>query len=392
MNKSRRNALQTLVVLPVLAVLPTSVLHAAASSAPYFAYVGCRTTKERNARGKGINVYRVDPASGSWTHVQLVRDLVNPSFLAMDRTRKYLYAVHGDFSEISAFAIDPASGQLRFLNRRSTEGKNPVHLTAAPGNRFMIIANYATGTVASLPIQADGGLGAVTDLVPLPGQPGPHKTQQGSAHPHQVSFDPQGKFIIVPDKGLDRVFAFWIDAASGKIQPANPPSVKAREGAGPRHMDFHPTKPLAYVINELDSSITVYQYNTQTAEMKPLQIVPTLPADYTGDNTGSAIAVTKSGRWLFGSNRGHDSVVTMAIDEQSGLLKPIGWTPAFGAGPRFFVLDPSDQILYVANENSDTIVPLRVNEQSGTLSLNGPLIHTGSPVCIVFTRSDSVRP
>ena len=387
MDESRRRILQVLASLPVLAAMPSPVF-AAAGAAHYFAYVGCRTTKERNARGKGISVYRVEP-SGEWKHVQLVGDLVNPSFLAMDRTQKYLYAIHGDFSEVSSFAIDPASGKLTFLNRQSTEGKNPVHLVPDPSNRYMVIANYATGTLVTLPILSDGKLGSVVDKVALPGEPGPHKTQQGSSHPHDVPYDRQNRFIIVPDKGLDRVFAFSVDANSGKLIAANPPSVRAREGAGTRHVDFHPNKPFAYVINELDSTITVYRYNAETAEMKPLQIVPTIPQDFTGDNTAAEIAVARSGRFLFGSNRGHDSIVSMAIDEQTGLLKPLAWTSSQGKGPRFFALDPADENLYAANENSDTIVGFKVNPETGLLSPNGLKLETGSPVCIVFRETST---
>ena len=383
MNNSRRHVLQALASLPILATLPAPGVFAASSSA-CFAYVGCRTTKERNARGKGINVYRADPASGQWSHVQLVEGLVNPSFLAMDRTQRFLYTVHGDFSEVSSFAIDPASGKLAFLNRQSTEGKNPVHLVADPSNRYLLIANYATGTLASLPIQADGTLGSVVDLAALPGKPGPHKIQQGASHPHQIQFDTRQKFIIVPDKGLDKVFAFRDDEATGKFVPANPSWVMAREGAGSRHVDFHPTKPFAYVINELDSSITVYRYNAETGTMSPLQIVPTLPTSFTGDNTAAAIAVEKHGRLLFGSNRGHDSLVTMLIDEHTGLLKPLNWASSQGKGPRFFALDPAHETLYAANENSDTIVALRIDRKKGLLAPTGRVIQAESPVCIVF--------
>ena len=231
MDESRRRVLQVLAGLPALAVLPSAVLATTESRSGYFAYVGCRTTKERNARGKGINVYYVEP-SGEWKHVQLVEDLINPSFLAMDRMQKYMYTIHGDFSEISAFAIDPANGGLTFLNRQSTEGKNPVHLVPDPSNRYMVVANYATGTLVTLPILSDGKLGVVIDKVSLPGEPGPNKTQQESSHPHEVSYDRQGRFIIVPDKGLDRVFAFSVDTNTGQLVAANPPSVKARQGSG----------------------------------------------------------------------------------------------------------------------------------------------------------------
>jgi len=380
-DTSKRRLLVGIAAVPALAA--SSGVHAAKPQPGLYAYVGCRTTRERNARGKGLSVYRVDRATGEWTLVQLVEGLDNPSFLAFDRTNHFLYSVHGDLSDVSAYAVDPTSGQLTLLNRRSTGGKNPVHLAADPTNRQLVVANYATGTVVLLPIQADGSLGEVVDMAALPGNPGPHRTQQGSSHPHDVPFDPNGRFVIVPDKGLDRVFVFQVDAIAGKLVPASVPSVASREGAGPRHAAFHPSMPLAYVMNELDSSITTYRFDTQTGRLTPLQIVSTLPPDYTGNNTGAEIAVSRSGRILFGSNRGHDTIVTMAIDAKTGLLSPRSWVGTDGQGPRFFALDPADEMLYAANENSDSIVALRVTA-AGTLAPTGQRVHTGSPVCIVF--------
>jgi len=164
----------------------------------YFAYVGARTTKERGARGNGLNVYRVDAKTGVWSHIQLLGDLVNPSFLAFDRTGRFLYTVHGDLSDITAMAIDPADGSLRVINRQSTEGKNPVHLAIDPSNRFMVVANHITSTLALLPRHEDGSLGPVIDLVKLEGKIGPHRVEQPFAKPHQVEFDPSGAFIVVP--------------------------------------------------------------------------------------------------------------------------------------------------------------------------------------------------
>lgn len=387
MNPGRRQAIQNLAALTTaLYQLPTVNAMGIESTAMY-AYVGCRTTKERNARGKGINVYRVDGKTGDWKHVQLVEGTDNPSFLTLDRTQKSLYAVHGDLSQITAYSVDRATGKLTLLNQQSTEGKNPAHLVVDPTNRFVIVGNYATGSVVSLPIQEDGSLGRVSDLAQLPGKPGPHRTQQASSHPHDVPFDRSGRFFIVPDKGLDRVFAFRLDAVNGKITPANPPFVQAREGAGPRHVTFHPAKPLAYVMNELDSTITTYRYDAETAALTPVQIVPTIPETFTGDNTGAEIEMARSGKFLFGSNRGHDSIVTMRVDPDSGLLKPVGWAPTQGKGPRFFTLDPVGKMLYAANENSDSVVGFRIDEASGQLTPSGLVLQTGSPVCLVFAHA-----
>src|SRR5262249_17579119 len=258
-------------------------------------YVGARTTKERNARGDGLNVYRMDNATGGWTHLQLLGDLVNPSFLAFDRTRNFLYTVHGDLSDITAMKIDPASGKLSVINRQSTEGKNPVHLAIDPGNRFVVVANHITSTLALMPREQDGSLGAVIDLVKLEGKIGPHRVEQPFAKPHQVELDPTGQFIIVPDKGLDLVFSYRIDPVARKLVPA-PKAAQAGEGAGPRHVAFEPAGQAAYVLNELDSTVTAYRFDRTTGSLEPFQVVSTLPDTFTGNSRASEIAVSPDGR------------------------------------------------------------------------------------------------
>jgi 6-phosphogluconolactonase len=368
----------------VAGAAPVAAEPASVGPAPRFAYVGCRTTKERNARGEGIGVYRVDHVTGAWLRVQLVQDLANPSFLAFDRTQRFLYAVHGDLSDITAFRINPDSGELTFLNRQSTEGRNPAHLTADESNRFMVVANYATGTLAVLPRNSDGSLRAVRQLEKLPGEPGPNRIEQGSSHPHEVAWDRARRFLIVPDKGLDRIFTFRFDGEVGALIAGNPAFVQVRPGAGPRHVAFHPVAPFAFVAQELDSSVGTFAYEPDNGELKPIQVLPSTPDTFTGANTAAEIEMHPSGRFLFVSNRGHDSIATFAIDAASGRLTPLDWTASQGKGPRFFALDPSGTRLYAANENSDTIVRFSVDPQTGRLSREGEVIQTGSPVWIVF--------
>lgn len=349
-----------------------------------FAYVGCRTTRERNARGEGINVYRVDAERGTWTHVQLLAPLVNPSFLAFDRTQRVLYAVHGDHSEVSAFRRDPLTGRLSFLNRKSTGGRNPVHLAVAPDNRFLVVPNYGSGTLALLPLTADGTLGELSDLVALPGLPGPHRVEQPHARPHFSPFDPKGRFVVVPDKGLDRVFCYRLDGDRGKLLPAAVPYVDTRECAGPRHLAFHPFLAVAYVINELDSSVTTYHYAETDSRLRPRQILSALPASFTGNSRAAGIAVDPAGRFVYASNRGHDSITVFEASPVSGLLAFVASVPTQGRTPRFFTLAPDGRFLYAANEDSDSIVTFAVDARSGGLQPGGEPIVTGSPVCIVF--------
>src|SRR2546427_11805032 len=254
---------------------------------PKFAYVGCSTSQQRRGRGEGISVHRIDAASRAWTQQQLVKTAENPSWLTLDRRQRFLYAAHGDGEVVTAFRVDEATGQLSALGTQDAKGRNSVRLGVDATNRFVICANYSSGTVAVLPIQADGSLGPLTDLAALPGKPGPHRTEQASSHPHDVVFDSRDRFIVVPDKGLDATFVFSLDAASGKLVPAASPSAASRPGAGPRHADFHPTKPYAYLLNELDSTITTYRFDGERGALTPLQIITTLPSSFSCHNTTS---------------------------------------------------------------------------------------------------------
>ena len=349
-----------------------------------FAYVGCYTSKERNGHGEGIGVYRIDAGSGEWTPEQVVKGVVNPSWLTLDRERRCLYAAHGDGAEATAFSIDVESGRLTTLNRQPTKGRNGVRLAVDPSNAFAVIANYATGTVAVLPIKADGSLGAPADVFTLRGKPGPHRTEQTGSHPHDVVFEPRGRFLVVPDKGFDATFVFRLDTARGKLLAAEPGSVPSRAGAGPRHADFHPMKPYLYQINELDSTITTFKFDTTRGELTPVQTITTLPSGFTGNSTTAEIAVAPSGRFVYGSNRGHDSIAIFAVDETAGTLSPVGWESTQGRAPRFFTLDPSGARLYAANQNSDTIVAFAADQTTGRLKPTGQVVKTGSPSSIVF--------
>jgi 6-phosphogluconolactonase len=345
-------------------------------------YVGSFTTPERG-HGDGITVFQRTRTS-AWKQIQLVKDLENPSFLITDAQKRFLYAVHSDGDRASSYRIDSSTGRLALLNHQATGGQNGVHLSIDATGKFLIAANYASGTLAVLPINQDGSLAALTDLATLKGTPGPHRVEQPGSHPHHCPFDPSRRFIVVPDKGLDKVFVFRLDAAAGKLIPNDPPSVTTRAGAGPRHVGFHPTKPYAYVINELDSSMTTYQFDPARGALKPVQIVPTIPPLYTGNNTAAEIAVARSGRFVYGSNRGHDSIVIFAVDQTSGMLTPIGWAPTQGGTPRYFGFDPAEDYLYAANQTGDSVVAFRANRLSGRLTPTGDIMKVGAPCTIAF--------
>ncbi|MBI3069196.1 MAG: lactonase family protein [Betaproteobacteria bacterium] len=346
-------------------------------------YVGSRTERERNAQGEGISIYRIDTSTGEWALSEVAGGMVNPSFLAFDRTGRDLYTVHGKHSGITAFRVDRHTGRLTRIGHQPTE-VNPVHLAPDPTNRYMVVANLDSGSLASLPIHADGTLGPMSDVVKLSGKPGSGRARQPGSGPHHCPPDRSGRFIVVPDKGLDKVFVFRLDAATGKLIANDPPHAVSQPGAGPRHVDFHPNGSWAYVVNELDSTVTAYRLDTQSGALTTLQTLSTLPPDFRGENSTAEIYLTPNGKFVYASNRGHDSLAVFAVDQASGALTLAGWVPAQGKKPRYFGLDPTGKFLYVANEDSHTVVTFRVDQESGTLTPTGQVVKVGSPVCIVF--------
>lgn len=354
------------------------------TSTSSFAYVGTRTEQERNARGQGISVYRVDPTDGKLELVQVLRNLVNPSFLALNRAGERLYAIHGDRSEVSAFAVDRANGYLSFLNRVDFSGKNPVHLALDAQERSLVVSSHLTGEIVVVDVQPDGCLGPVKQRHALKGEPGPHRKEQPFSKPHFNPFDPSGQWVVVPDKGLDRVFSFRIEG--GHLTPASQPGLQIREGAGPRNVAFHPTRPWAWVVNELDSTVLGCRFDAATGALHPLQWLPTLPDSFTGNSRAASIRVADSGQHLYVSNRGHDSIAVYRIDLATGLLALIQVVPSGGITPRFFTIGPDGRWLYTLNEDSDTIVRMAVDPSSGQLTPTGDLLACASPVCMIFSR------
>jgi 6-phosphogluconolactonase (cycloisomerase 2 family) len=348
-------------------------------------YVGSRTSRERNARGDGISVFRLDDALGTLEPVQVVGGLVNPSYLALHPRGHTLYSVHGDQQEISALHIHPQDGSLQFLQRQHCGGKNPVHLALDPTGQYVVVSNHLSSNLAVLPLLPNGELGPVSQTVALDGPPGPHRVEQPFAKPHFNPFDPSGQFVLVPDKGLDRVFSFQF--ANGQLVPAESPWVGTRESAGPRHIAFHPGLACAYVANELDSTVTGYRLDTRTGQLTPMQVLPTLPDTFTGNNRVAGIAVSGDGCTLYVSNRGHDSVAVFRLDRDTGRMTWVEATLTQGRTPRFFALSPSGRQLFALNEDSDSIVALAVQAGTGRLSVQGAPYACGSPVCMVFLRA-----
>ena len=352
------------------------------SAQPKFAYVGCFTSEKRKARGKGVAVFRIDADSGQWSFVHACDAIHNPHYIALDRSEKFLYSAHGDSSEIGAYARDAASGRLTFLNSQQTGGDNSSTVAVDRSNRFVVLANGPG--VAVFPINADGTLAPHSELVIPPGEPGPWRKEQFGPHPHQATFDLSGRFVVVPDKGLDKIHIYRFDDQRGKLEACDPRHSKARYGAVPRHIAFHPHAPFAYVVNEMDSTVNTYHWDDTRGALEPFQRIPTTPTSYTGDNTGAEIAILPSGRFLYASNRGHDSIAIYSVDAADGRLQHVGWESVQGRKPRYFGLSPDATRLYAANENSHTVVEFDIDSNAGILRPTGQIIETGSPTCIAF--------
>jgi 6-phosphogluconolactonase len=355
-------------------------------------YVGNFTRIEPYVRGRaeGINVYRLDPVSGAMTLLQTAGGALNPTFLALDPAQRHLYAVvavpeidgHSG-GAISAYAIDQDTGHLRYLNRQSTGGSGPCHVTVEASGRFVLATNYPGGSVAVLPIQPDGSLSPASGFIQHTGT-SVNPTRQEAAHAHSINIDAANRFAIVCDLGMDKVLIYRLDLAQGKLVPHEQPWVQARPGAGPRHLAFHPNGRIVYVINELDSTVSVYSYDADGGRLSEVQAISTLPADWAGENFPAEVCVAPSGRFVYGSNRGHNSIAVFAVDEQTGKLSYVGNEPSQGKTPRNFRITPDGMLMLVANQDTDTIVAFRVDQQTGKLTPTGQITASPSPVCIKF--------
>ena len=345
-----------------------------------FAYIGGYTTPDRDGRGNGINVYRIDGESGEWTHLQNIGGLENPSLVTLNRAGTRLWSVHGGRNLISAFSVDRTTGHLTLLNQQNCGGTNPVDTALDATERHLVVANYGTGSVAVMPIGEDGTVLPVSQSFTLEGTPGPDPVHQSQSHPHASIFDPSGRFIVIPDKGFDRTFFFSFD--NGRIAPTAQGSIASKTGAAPRHTIFHQTLPVLYVNNELDSTVSVFHWNSNTGHATEVQVTTTIPGGHAGRNTTAEIAVSHCGRFLYVSNRGRDEIVLYDIDQRTGHLDFVESCPTGGKRPRFFTLDIAGERIFVANQDSDDITVFRIDSDTGRLAPTGNRIEVGSPSAI----------
>lgn len=346
------------------------------------------TGKVLQGKGAGVYVYRLDLSSGGLEQTPVTEVTRNPSYLAFAPSGRFLYAVN-ELKEfdgqaggaVSAFALDPESGALRFLNQQASHGTDPCHLTVDPSGRNVLVANFMSGSVCVLPIREDGSLDEASEVIQHEGS-SVDPVRQAGPHAHAVTLDPSGRYAFVPDLGLDKLMIYQLDAERGKLSPFQQPWIDLAPGAGPRQLVFHPGGGYAYLINELDSTMTAFRYDPATGALQEIQTLSTLPAGFDGHSTCAEVQVSPSGRFLYGSNRGHDSIVYYAIDPSDGRLTLLGHRSTGGKTPRNFTVTPDGEFLLAANQDSGNIVSFRLDPDSGDLTPTGHQIAVPTPVCV----------
>jgi 6-phosphogluconolactonase len=363
----------------------------AASSSQYLAFIGTYTNKTES---KGIYSFRYDAAKGQLTPIGLAAETPDPSWVAISENGKFLYAVNElstfdgkPSGSITSFSLDRQSGKLTQLNQVSSGGADPCYISFDRSGKFLLVANYTGGSVATLPIAADGRLGPASAFVQHKGA-GPNKERQEGPHAHFITASADNHFVFVVDLGLDEVLVYRFNPTTGALVPSNPPFAKVAPGAGPRHLAFAPNGKFAYVLSEVNSTVTAFSFSSKDATFTALQSLSTIPKNFTGQNDTAEIFVHPSGKFLYASNRGRDSIALFAIDQSKGTLTQTGDFPTTGKTPRSFALDPSGKFLLAANQESNNIAVFRIDQSTGALTATGQTVQVPAPVDIVFVSSE----
>ena len=373
----------------------SAILTAHATPAPkqgkYLFYVGTYT--QDGSQSKGIYAYSLDPSTGQATSLGLAAETTNPSFVALAPSGQYLYAVNevGNYKGpnsggVSAFSVDRATGKLTFINEVASRGADPCYIIVDKSGKYVLVANYTGGSVAVFPILEGGKLGEATGFVQHTGHGADPKRQEGP-HAHSIDLSPDNRFAFVDDLGLDEVLVYKFYASKGTLTPNDPPFTKLDAGAGPRHFVLHPTGKFAYVVAEMQSTVTALSVDLKAGTLQRLQTLSTLPKDFKGENDDAEVHVHPNGKFLYTSNRGHDSIVVYAIDPAKGTLTVIDDVPTQGKIPRSFEIDPTGKFLFAENEKSNNIVIFRIDEKTGRLTATGQKLEVSEPVCVKFVTA-----
>jgi 6-phosphogluconolactonase len=386
---ARRDFLRLTAIGALGLILPSADVLGAKRPDELLVYVGTYTS----GKSEGIYLYSLNLTSGELKYVATTKEVKDPSFVVVAPSRRYLYAVNEieEFAgkrggAVSAFAIDQRTGDLKFLNQQPSLGGAPCYLDVDRSGRFVLVANYAGGNVAVLPIRGDGRLGEATDMKQDQGS-STNTERQEAPHAHCTVLDPANRFAYACDLGNDKIMIFRFDQRRGKLIPNQQPWVQAKPGAGPRHLTFRPDGKYAYVINELHATITAFTHDRVNGSLAELQTITTLPEGINVANTSADIHVSPDGRFVYASNRGHDSIAAFAINPANGRLTLIAHEPTGGKTPRNFAIDPTGDFLLAANQNSNNIVTFRRDRKTGRLTATGHMVETPSPVCLKITSS-----
>ncbi len=382
-------------ILPLLSALLLSTLLAAAvaeSHGKYIFYVGTYT--EDGSKSKGIYAYRFDADSAEITSLGVAAETTNPSFVALHPNGRFLYAVNevGNYKGpnsggVSAFSIDHATGKLTLLNEVPSRGADPCYITVDKTGKYVLVANYTGGSVTVFPVLPDGKLGEASAFIQHNGH-GTNPQRQEKAHAHSIDLSPDNRFAMVDDLGLDELFVYKFNSVNGSLTPNSPPFARLDPGSGPRHFVLSPTGKFAYVISEMKSTVTAFSNDEKTGKLHPLQTISALPKDFTGQNDDAEIQMHPSGKFLYASNRGSDTITVFAIDPGKGTLTPVEYTPTQGKVPRSFEIDPTGRFLFAENQKSDNIVVFRIDAKTGRLTPTGKVLEVASPVCVKFLKVD----
>ncbi len=329
-----------------------------------------------------------DSTTGKLSEPEVAAEIANPSFLAVHPSHKFLYCVNeglrdGRGGGVTSFALDAGTGKLTELNQESTKGEGPCHLVVDAAGKNVLVANYSGGSVAVLPIGADGRLAPASDFEQHKGTVF-DRQRQGAPHAHSINLDKQNRFAVVADLGLDRVFIYQFDAGAGKLTPNTPPATKLKDRSGPRHFAFHPDGKHAYVINEIDCTVTAFDYDPEHGTLTEFQRIETMPVAVEPRHSTAEIVVHPSGKFLYGSNRGHDSVAVYQIEPSTGKLKIVEYQSTQGKTPRNFAVDPTGSYLLAENMGSGTIVVFKIDQDTGALDPTGQTVKIPAACCVKF--------
>lgn len=363
----------------------TGVSSEVPASSHYYVYVGTYT----GPNSKGIYAFRYDASQLALEPLGVVGEMPRPSFLAVSPDRHFLYAVselgNDGKSEgyVYAFAIEPATGKLAFLNRQPSGGGGACHLVVDKSGKFLLVANYGSGSAASFPLKPDGSIGDRISKIQFEGS-GPNAGRQRGPHAHAVVLSPDNRFLFVPDLGTDHVQILRFDSSNGSLARNTPAEVAVKAGAGPRHFTFSPDGRFAYLLGEMGSLVVAFRYDSSTGGLTEIQSASTLPDGFTGENNSAEIVVDSGGRFLYASNRGHDSIAVFSIDRETGKLERIQIESTQGRTPRNFAIDPIGRHVLVAGQDSNRIALFNRDAQTGKLAFAGQTTDVPSPVCLLF--------